>query len=256
MVGARAGESHGLNFLGIDLAWGYNNPSGLACLFHDDKGCRLVTSANLVSDTEIIHWIRECGRENVWVGIDAPIIAKNPPGTSRPVDKAITAKFGRFHAGVYPANRIRCARPVTLSEKLARRGFSPNPLGRRRSGRRQLEIFPHLVQVGFFGRERIIKYKKGTVGQKRAGMAELQRAIGQILTRQRPPLLPSPALRVLLNDRPEKHRGAGLKALEDRLDALLCAYMTAFYWTWGTEKCEVVGDVEQGYIIAPRMAPG
>ena len=241
-----------MHFIGIDLAWGNRNPTGLAHLVSDGSGCRLVRADRLTTDGEILEWVEACGGNDVWLGIDAPIIARNPPGTSRPADKMVSTRFGRYHAGVYPANRVRCERPVRLCRKLRRRGFSSNPFLPGREGRRQLEIFPHLVQVAFFERPRIIKYKKGPVSARQAGLSEFQTAIGTYLTGQDPPLLPSRELSHLLREDPKALRGAALKSLEDRLDALLCAYTAFYFHTWGETRCEVIGDHAQGYIIAFR----
>ncbi len=204
------------------------------------------------SDEAIINWIEERSKKTSWVGIDAPIIAPNPAKTTRPVDRLVSSRFGRFHAGVYPGNRLRCARPIRLSNKLAVRGFSPDPFLATNRGKRQLEIFPHLVQVAFFGRKKIIKYKKGTVYQKRNGLRQLQHAVREHLPAQMPSLLPSPSLTNLLGERPHRLRGKQLKGLEDRIDALLCAYMSFYFWYWREARCEILGDLRQGYIIGPK----
>lgn len=34
-------------------------------------------------------------------------------------------------------------------------------------------------------------------------------------------------------------------------DAYVCAYTALYYWYWGTEHCEVIGDTETGYIVTP-----
>jgi predicted RNase H-like nuclease len=39
--------------------------------------------------------------------------------------------------------------------------------------------------------------------------------------------------------------------VEDELDAFVCAYVAAYYWTHGTRRCRVVGDLESGYIVTP-----
>ena len=241
------------SFIGLDLAWSDRNPSGLAHLIFDGQGGILLATDRLTLDEEIIGWIEERVGETTWVGIDAPIIAPNPPKTSRPADKIVTSLFGRFHAGVYPGNRERCTRPIRLSKKLERQGFSPDPFLPSRSGRRQLEIFPHLVQIALFGRRRIIKYKKGNVKQKREGVRTLQQTIAEFLPRESPPLLSSQPFIELLSQNPKGLRGSKLKGLEDKLDALLCAYMTLYFWTWGEERCEVFGDLKGGYIIGPRL---
>ena len=243
------------SFIGVDLAWSDRNPSGVAHLIFDSNGPVLVATNHLTSDKDLISWITDHCGDITWVGIDAPIIAPNPPKTSRAADKIVTSLFGRFHAGVYPGNRKRCARPIRLCKKLAAIGFSPDPFFPSRSGRRQLEIFPHLAQIALFGRKRIIKYKKGNVEQKRRGLRTLQQTIAHFLPRANPPLLSSPQLLELVSENPTTLRGRRLKGLEDRLDALLCAYMTLYFWAWGEEKCAVFGDLKSGYIIGPKYSP-
>jgi hypothetical protein len=46
---------------------------------------------------------------------------------------------------------------------------------------------------------------------------------------------------------------ATLKALEDQLDALLCAYIGAHWWYWGRERNLVLGDRTTGYIVIPQL---
>jgi len=58
-------------------------------------------------------------------------------------------------------------------------------------------------------------------------------------------------LHKLLNLDLQMIEGIDLKQYEDVLDALICAYLFLFYWAWGTEKNEMIGDLETGYIINP-----
>ncbi|MCY7392409.1 MAG: hypothetical protein LH647_13285, partial [Leptolyngbyaceae cyanobacterium CAN_BIN12] len=44
---------------------------------------------------------------------------------------------------------------------------------------------------------------------------------------------------------------AELKAVEDQLDSLICAYIAAHWWHWGTERNVVLGDRAEGYIVVP-----
>lgn len=48
-------------------------------------------------------------------------------------------------------------------------------------------------------------------------------------------------------------RGKNLKAHEDRLDALCCAYLAYYFWFWGPDRNEIFGDAETGYIANPRL---
>ena len=45
--------------------------------------------------------------------------------------------------------------------------------------------------------------------------------------------------------------GAELARAEDEIDAYICAYIAFYYWTHGTTRCRVAGDVTDGYILTP-----
>ena len=246
-----------IRFIGIDLAWSDRNPSGFAVLRGDSLkgGVRLTETALVHSDKDIRDAVKlASGDTDCLLAIDGPIIAPNAAGTSRACDKAVSRDFGRFHAGTYPANRELSVRPIRLRKALQRDGFSPDPsLPSHSPCRRQLEIFPHPAQVVLFHRKRIIKYKKGPVASKRAGLTELIESVRKYLCNETPPLLDSPALTALFDTDISALRGRMMKNFEDRVDALLCAYMAAYYWRWREERCRVYGDVKAGYIICPKL---
>ena len=245
-------------FIGIDLAWSDRNRTGLVVLRWkpDEQGVELTRTTLVQTDEEIARAVVESSDEHgCLLAIDAPIIAPNPAGTMRACDRQVAKDFSRFHAGPYPANRERCARPIRLRKRLEREGFSPDPvLSARSSPRRQLEIFPHPAQVVLFQRQRIIKYKKGKVDQKRAGLRELVACVESYLCHETPPLLDSPVLHELLHTDINALRGQAMKGFEDRIDALLGGFMAAYYWYWGEQRCRVYGDVDAGYIICPRLS--
>ena len=47
---------------------------------------------------------------------------------------------------------------------------------------------------------------------------------------------------------------AALKAVEDRLDAVIAAYVAAHWWYWGAKRNRVVGGEAEGYIIVPARS--
>ena len=239
--------------IGIDLAWSERNPSGLALLHFDPRrgSIELLETCCLQKDNEILHWVQDRRRSVTVLGIDAPLIAPNPAGTSRAGDRQLTRAFGRFHAGTYPANRSKCVRPIHLRKKLERLGFNPNPTAApRQAGSWQLEVFPHPAQVVLFKLPRILKYKKGPAAARRAGLEQLAAHIQRDLPRLRPRLVLNSALRQLCR-LPSFLRGRALKDREDQLDALVCGYVAAYYWRWGGQRCQVFGDVRKGYIVCP-----
>ncbi|REJ74803.1 MAG: DUF429 domain-containing protein [Acidobacteria bacterium] len=242
--------------LGLDLAWSARNPSGVSLIAPSDAppgGMVTLRSARAEGDDEIVALVREAladaflraHERQLLVAVDAPLIAPNPAGTSRPADREVTRLYGRFDAGVYPANRERCARPLAIAARLRELGFSLDPRDVTAGHPRvALEVYPHAAAVGLFDLPRIVKYKKGRVHERRRGLAAWRELLVERL-----PRLPLPVLPPVFED-PAPLRGRGLKDLEDRLDAQLCAATAAQYWL-RPHDFVVVGDTTAGYILVP-----
>ena len=246
-----------LSFIGIDLAWSEKKLSGIAYLNWNGRGLTLNHSDLLQTDSEIIDFVLSSNVSTCILGIDAPIIAPNPKGTSRPCDKEISKIFWRFHAAAHSANREICARPIRLRQQLEDNGFDPAPQLKPRKAkkgyRRQIEVYPHPAQVVLFHRDRIIKYKKGRVADKRKGLAELVGCVRNYLMKSIPKLYSSPVLQELLGTDVHLLKGKKLKGFEDKLDALICAFIVGYYWYWGEERCRIHGSLKQGYIVCPKL---
>ena len=109
---------------------------------------------------------------------------------------------------------------------------------------------PALVELG--GLARAVRYKKGPLEARRAGL----RAVATILSElagATPPLRGDPAGTLARQlGRLEGLRGAGLKAVEDLADAHLCAYVGLWWWTHGPAATLVAGDDANGAILVPR----
>ena len=89
-----------MHFIGIDLAWGQRNPTGVAVL--DDAGTLLHVSRQH-SDEEILDAVRAYAEGPCVVALDAPLVVTNPTG-NRPCEAALNADFARFDAGAHPSN--------------------------------------------------------------------------------------------------------------------------------------------------------
>ena len=90
-------------FVGLDLAWGERNPTGVAVV--DDKGALVNISAQ-TDDASILAAIRPYVADDCVVGIDAPLIVTNPTG-NRPCEAALNKDFAKFQAGAHPANQSK-----------------------------------------------------------------------------------------------------------------------------------------------------
>ncbi|MBI3247775.1 MAG: DUF429 domain-containing protein [Deltaproteobacteria bacterium] len=248
-------------FIGIDLAWSSRNPTGLAALRWDGVVASLIEplpAAAVYGDDDILAFVRSVAAHGmVLVAIDAPLTVPNLTGR-RPGEAELNAVFAKFHAGAHPANRQRLAgynggtvRGETLLAGLATLDIRHDPILTPQMPTRQaFEVYPHPAMVTLFRLDRILKYKaKPTIShaQRVAEFRRYQRLLAG-LRRHDPPLaLPKP----LLSDIHLTHRGRALKAYEDQLDAVFCAYLALYYWRWGAERCRMFGDITRGYIVVP-----
>lgn len=236
-----------MKFIGIDLGW-TTGASGLCCLSWADNQLHILNLDRRESNQDILSWIDSyaAAPAPAIIAVDAPTLIPNATGMRLP-DKLTHKHFHRYHAACYPANLGRpfAQRTVEFGLSLEARGFFHAPVIKPQNlGRFQIEVFPHPAIVNLFGLERILKYKKGKLSERRAELIKLRQYILDYL----PNLEPA----VKLTDLPEVPlTGLAMKSLEDKLDSLICAYVGAYWWYWGLEKNLVLGDRDTGYIVIP-----
>jgi predicted RNase H-like nuclease len=234
-------------FIGVDLGW-YGKPSGLASLVLEASGLRLRNIARLESVDEIVDWIQaEAGGGNAIAAVDAPLVIPNQTGI-RSAERELNRDFRRFHAGCHAANLGRpfASKVIAFSRRLEALGFAHGAaIEPRQEGRFQIEIHPHAATVSLFGLHRIVKYKRGA---RDARAKELRRLRTLALTRL-PKLDPALSLRL-----PAVPATGNTKPVEDKIDAVLCAYIGAHWWFWGTARNRLYGAADVGYIVVPLPA--
>ncbi|MBN3941737.1 MAG: DUF429 domain-containing protein [Nostoc sp.] len=248
-----------MKFLGIDLGW-RSQPSGLCCLEWIDEQLQLLDLDRKEAIADILTWIDQSVQPNepAVIAVDAPTLIPNANGSRLP-DKLSHKYFGKYHAGCYPANQNLpfADRTINFGLELESRGFAHAPtIEPQKLSRYQIEVFPHPAIVNLFNLERILKYKKGRLSERRLELIKLQNYLLDILPSFSPPLRLGGSLReaagasTFLLEIPTT--GATLKAVEDKLDSLICAYIAAYWWYWGEERNLVLGDHTTGYIIVPQ----
>lgn len=246
-------------FIGIDLAWRSDkNHSGGAVLRGDRRAVTLLRVApDLCSLAEVEDFIDSNSSADTVVAVDAPLVIGNHTG-QRPCETEISRRFGASHAGAHTSNLSLYpdAGSVRLARDLERLGFSHCPPEHRPTlgGKWFFEVYPHPAHVVLFRRQRIIKYKKGPIAARRAGLGEFRHNLLHHLCGAQPALTVNPTLQALLYQPLAELRGSRLKHYEDQLDALLCAYLAAHFWAWSYERNQMIGTLEHGYIINPRAA--
>jgi predicted RNase H-like nuclease len=247
-------------FIGIDLAWKLDgNHSGVAVLSGNERQVRLVeVSAGIHSLSGLLEFVALHAGPDCVIAIDASLVVRNTSG-QRPCERLIAQTFGRYHAACHPTNlrRPHATTGMDLVAALAALGFLHDfdiQAAQQRRGRWLFEVYPHPAMVRTFGLPQILKYKKGSVAQKRRGLALLRQFLIDLAGGSRgwveSRLLHSVAGRDLQN-----LRGAALKHYEDTLDAMFCAYLAWHCWRWGAARNEVFGSLAEGYIVVPRAAP-
>lgn len=245
-------------FIGIDLAWKVDsNHTGCAVLEGNGREARfLALSADVGSMRGVVDFIEKHATANTVVAVDAPLIVINETG-QRLCETRVGQRFGRFGASCHSTNLSRNPRPAgaRLVAALSGLGFRHDlDLSRAKgqSGRWIFEVYPHPAMIVLFGLERIIRYKKGSVADKRRGLKQLQ-ALLLTLTRNGGALVETDDFRRLCDQDVEELAGRALKHYEDSLDAAFCAYLAFHCWLWGDARNEMFGDLEAGYIVVPTV---
>ena len=96
----RVGQADSVFHIGVDLAWGLRQPTGLAVL--DDDG-RLVHVSAVRTDEEIRPPWRRTSTGRAWSPSTHPLVVRNATG-NRPAEALLNKDFARFDAGAHPAN--------------------------------------------------------------------------------------------------------------------------------------------------------
>ena len=243
-----------MKFIGVDFGW-FSGASGLCCLTWQQGNLEILETTTILEIEEILAWInnRIALDEFGLVAIDAPTIIENQTGM-RLADKLTHKHFGRYHAGCYPANQgLKFAdRTTGFSKSLLAKNFSHAPtIEPQQPGRYQIEVFPHPATINLFCLPKILKYKKGKISDRQPELSKLRGYITDVLPNLEPALSLDSLSRIPVIA--QRQTGKELKAIEDRLDSLLCAYVAAHWWYWGEAKNMVLGDLDTGYIIIPHL---
>lgn len=250
-------EAATTSYIGLDLAWSERNLSGAAALAGSPAGAALAGPAALLGRLdEVIDFVaRAAGDGPAVVAVDAPLLVPNATGR-RPAEAALGAVFRAYEAGAHPANRRLLdrgggVRGELLVERLAAHGFRyVAGVGAAEGGRLVTEVYPHAAMVAIFGLGRTLKYKArgGRAGAVRLAEWRRYQALLLGLAGADPPLAGHGEL---LGVDVAGLRGRALKAYEDRVDALMCAYVALYAHRWGAARCRVFGDLEGGTIFTP-----
>ncbi|MCV2392691.1 DUF429 domain-containing protein [Actinotalea sp. M2MS4P-6] len=241
-------------FVGIDLAWGPRNRTGVAVC--DGTG-RLVASETVRTDDQLAMvldpWLAGAGQDVV-VALDAPLVVPNDTGR-RDCEAELGRVFARYDAGAHPANRGRTWFDPPRGTELARRfGWEIDPAVRPLGGRAvAIEVYPHPAMVALFGLGRVLPYKQKPGRDLETLRTAWVQLLGHLERVAGPTLRLAESVR-WAEIRRTVHtatRKVDLRAIEDEVDAIVCAYL-AWLWAHDRDRMDVFGDVERGYIVVPH----
>jgi predicted RNase H-like nuclease/ppGpp synthetase/RelA/SpoT-type nucleotidyltranferase len=233
-----------VHFIGIDLAWGDKQPTGLAVV---DDEARLLQVVAVRTDDEIVAALEAYVEDDCLAAIDAPIVVTNATG-SRPAEQQLSKDFRRFDAAAHPSNT---GKPEfangTRAARVARRlGLDIDPRSGRR--RRAIEVYPHPATIVLFGLPKVLRYKAKPgrdVDLLRSELLRLMTFVGGVVS--------TDEAWARLQDQVENAtRKSELRRVEDQVDAVLCAYLAHF----AEHRRDLVtryGDLETGSIVTPTL---
>lgn len=221
--------------LGIDAAWTAGNLSGVALAIGTGGHWRLAALAPSIpafldragSDSPIAAATRLAGVVPSVVAVDMPL-SRLAISSRRPADDAVSRAFGRYRCGTHSptpdrpgaVGRALMASLAAEGGRLATLGLEP-PVS-------VIEVYPHPALIRLTGADKRLAYKIGRSSQywPETPLAERRRRLADVWTSILAALdariggviatLPLPGPDV---------RGAALKAFEDQLDAIVCAYV-------------------------------
>jgi predicted RNase H-like nuclease len=235
-------------FVGLDLAWGEKNDTGVAAV---DSDGRLLHVGVAQDDSSIAQAIAPYIRDECLVAIDAPLIVRNETG-ARPCETALNRDFQKFDAPARPAFTDRPEFKNPRGARLAAAlDLDMDPSSS--ASRRAIEVYPHPATVVLFELEKTLKYKRGEFADRQRDLLRLMSHIEGLDDA-------TPRLRVNRNvawvelrKRVEAAARPGqLDRDEDPVDAVICAYV-ALYWYHRPEDVTVYGDFATGYILTPTL---
>lgn len=239
--------TEGRAILGIDAAWTLTQPSGVALVLEDGHGWRLCEVAPSYPIYERLDsgeaWprpvgskpdvtaliavsLRLCGKAPDIVAVDMPL-ANEPIIARRKSDNAVSREYGGRHCSTHSPSAVR---PGKISDQLTQAFAAAGyPLATSSViGRAVIEVYPHPALVELSGESRRLPYKAGKLGkywprltryERKENLIEVWERIVHLLDQQ----IAGTADRLALP-------GAGadgrtLKAFEDMLDAVICAWV-------------------------------
>lgn len=245
-----------MSILGVDPAWTSNNPSGVALLSSAGNLIAVAPSYNsfvdLVDGGEVDWYKKATAGGNIEtvlksakklagqdlitiVTVDMPV-SKLQITERRAADNQVSKRFGGRWCGTHSPNQIR---PGIISEEFSRIMTKQQyeiATTKRLPGKSYLEVYPHTALLRLMGRQKRIPYKESkrskywpnlsTEERKHTLINEWCKIVVELKKKVGP-------IKIPINNR------VSLKAVEDALDAIICAWVG---YEYANGRAESLGD--------------
>lgn len=253
-------------FLGVDLAWGEVNETGVVALAESG---RVIDADWTCGTTATALWIDERAEQDTLCFIDAPLVVENPARTMRECERQVGQCYGAWRVSANATN-IESSRlgGVALRIALERQGwrYDDGFGGPPGSGLVVSECYPYTTIVGAaelgYEIERPAYKRRPKAIPTTAWRAQRATTCDELIARLAglghadPPLIlgshPNTATLVAesspLSDPAYKHR-------EDLLDAAVAAWTAALWVRHGLTRCQVLGNPAISQATASIIAP-
>ena len=240
-----------MHFVGLDLAWGEKNQTGVAAI---DSDGRLLHVGAAQDDASIIDAIAPFIGDDCLVAFDAPLIVKNPTGyrPARPRSTATSSRSRRARARRTPTNpNSRTPRGARLAAAL---DLDMDPASS--ASRRAIEVYPHPATVVLFELEKTLKYKTGRVRRPPARAAQVDDADRGPRRRDTAAAgQPQRGLGGIAEDGWRPPAGRCSSTATKIPSTPCCAPTSRSYWYHRPDDVTIYGDFETGYIVTPSLPP-
>jgi predicted RNase H-like nuclease len=253
-----------MRLLGIDLAWGDKNESGVVAL--DATGV-ILDAGWTVGLEETSAWIAEWQGTGTLLFVDAPLVVVNATG-QRQCETEVGQRYGRWKVSANSTN-MRSPRlaGVSLRGLLERQGwrYDDGTAGPPAGGLVMSECYPYTALVGAevlgYDLERP-RYKRAPKGVPAAVFAAERRItcddlivrMAQLALAKPPMDLRSHPVTNALTVEPSPLNSSQYKHREDLIDAALCAWTASSWVCSGEHGCQVLGATDQARDAEGRRA--
>jgi predicted RNase H-like nuclease len=239
-----------MNFIGIDLSWKVSPeiPFRTAAVVLNEK-CVVIADALLTTNGDIVQFVNRYKDEGCIVGIDAPLIVP-PKLKQRKCERMLLS----CKIAVFPGNRkwffraFGGVRGEILVDELKRLNIPLSDfLKPKENTNALLEVYPYSAWKVLFGSEAVPKYKNRKRKEKIKGLNILRKKL--LDSNLDPKLKLDEKIEHGFDVDISELSNKALDQLGDLLDALIAAYTLHIYWLFGEEKCVVLGDMKEGFIL-------